>query len=134
MNQQNEVSSHSNKNIINELREELAQDEHIRDQAEEIAREEDRNIDRIKDEIEQLEHNVIELFVNGERKEWHKKEISYREVVLLFYGEYEDVETITYSVDYTHGPEGHREGILNPGQTVPVINKMRFRVQKANRS
>lgn len=134
MNQQDEAGKQPNQERIKELSEELAQDKRVRDQAEQIVREEDRNIERVKEEIEHLEHPVIELFVNGERKEWHKKNILYREVVALFYGEYEDVDTITYSVDYTHGPKGHEEGILNPGQTVPVINKMRFRVQKANRS
>lgn len=134
MSNQDEAGKQSNQDRINELRKELAHDEEVRDQAEEIVREEDQDIARVKEEIEQIEHQFIELFVNGERKEWRKKDISYREVVILFYGQYEEVDTITYSVDYSHGPEGHKEGILNPGQTVPVINKMRFRVQKANRS
>lgn len=134
MNQQGDEGQKPNENRINELREELHQDERVRDQAAGIVREEDRNIERIKEDLEHLEHPEIELYVNSEPKKWDKKEISYREVIILFYGEYEDVDTITYSIDYSHGPEGHREGILKKGQSVPVINKMRFRVQKANRS
>jgi len=134
MNEQIEAPDEQNQNEINELQKELDHDREVRDQAEKIVQEEEENIHRIEKKIEELEHHKIELFVNGERKEWNKPSISYREVVILFYGVYEDSETVGYSVDYSHGPEGHREGILDPGQSVPVINKMRFRVQKANRS
>lgn len=134
MYEQTGAPDEQNKDQINELRKELDRDREVWDQAEKIVRREDEDIQRIEKKIEELEHHRIEIFVNGERKEWDKPIISYREVVILFYKVYDDSETVGYSVDYTHGPEGHREGILDPGQSVPVINKMRFRVQKANRS
>ncbi|HLZ87763.1 MAG TPA: multiubiquitin domain-containing protein [Puia sp.] len=119
---------------IKELREELARDQEVQEQAEKIVQETDADMRRIEKKLEELEHPEIELVVNGEPKLWHQREISYKEVVILYYGTYEDDEAITYSVDYSHGPEGHREGILKKGQSVPVINKMRFRVQRTNRS
>src|ERR1700754_3202109 len=93
-----------NKEEIKELREELNHDRQVRDQAEQIVREEDANIERLEKKIDELEHHKVELFVNGERKEWKKPEISYREVVIEAFGVYEDNEQVTYSVDYTHGP------------------------------
>ena len=83
---------------------------------------------------QEFEHHKIELIVNAEPKEWDKPEISYRQVVILAYGSYDERPEVTYSVDYSHGPEGHREGVLDKDQIVPVINKMRFRVQKTDRS
>ena len=134
MNQHEEPAEQPKGKEINELREELAHDREARDLAEKIVREEDTNIHRLEKKIEELEHPKVELFVNAEQRDWHKPEISYREVVILAYGSYDETEGVTYSVDYTHGPAGHREGILDKGQSVPVINKMRFRVKKANRS
>jgi hypothetical protein len=134
MNEFPEQPKHSNENEINELRKELAQDREARDLAEKIVEQEDADIDRIEKKIEELEHQPVELIVNAEPKKWHKSEISYREVVILAYGNYDETDGVTYAVDYSHGPEGHREGILDKHQSVPVINKMRFRVKKANRS
>jgi hypothetical protein len=134
MNNESNPAEQPNRKEIMELREELNHDKQVRDQAEQIVREEDVSIERLEKKIDELEHPKVELFVNGERKEWKKPEISYREVVVLAFGTYEDKDDVTYSVDYTHGPDGNREGILNKGQSVPVTNKMRFRVQKTNRS
>ena len=134
MNEQNGAAGEQNQSEINELRKELDRDKEVRDQAQEIVQEEDGAIRGIEKKIHELEHPRFEIFVNSEKKKWDKPEISFREVVILFYGVYEDSETVTYSVDYSHGPVGHEKGILDPGQSVPVINKMRFRVQKANRS
>lgn len=134
MEQEDQRPEQSKEEEIKELREELAHDREVREQAEKIVRETDADMHRIEEKLEKMEHLEIELFVNGEPKFWHQREISYKEVVILYYGTYEDDETITYSVDYSHGPESHREGILKKGQSVPVINKMRFRVQRINRS
>lgn len=134
MNEQSGAPGERNQNEINELHKELDHDREIRDQAQAIVREEDEAIRGIEKKIQELEHHRVEIFVNGEKKEWDRPEISFREVVILFYGAYDEAETVTYSVDYSHGPKGHEKGILDPGQSVPVINKMRFRVQKANRS
>jgi len=134
MNQQGGAPDEQNQNEINKLQKELNHDREVRGQAQEIVREEDEAIREIEQKIHELQHPKVEIFVNSEKKEWDKPEISFREVVILFYGTYDDSETVTYSVDYSHGPKGHVKGILDPGQCVPVINKMRFRVQKANRS
>lgn len=122
------------KEEIRELRQELAHDQEVREKAEKIVRETDADMHRIEKKLNELEHPEIELFVNGEPKFWNQREISYKEIVILYYGTYEDNEAIIYSVDYSHGPEQHREGILKKGQSVSVINKMRFRVQRTNRS
>jgi hypothetical protein len=134
MEQQEPRAERPKEDEIKELRGELAHDREVREQAEKVVLETEADMHRIENKLEELEHPEIELFVNGEPKCWHQREISYKEVVILYYGTCEDDEAITYSVDYSHGPEGHREGILKKGQSIPVINKMRFRVQRTNRS
>lgn len=119
---------------LKELRQELIKDQETRDLAERIVEQEEADIHRIEKKIEELEHPRVELFVNAEPKEWHKHEISYREIVTLAFIRVNETDGVTYAVDYTHGPEHHREGILDKNQSVPVTNKMRFRVKKANRS
>ena len=134
MNQFQEQSEHSHQEEINGLNKELEQDIKARDLAEKIVEQENADIHRIEEKIESLKNLDIELFVNAELKNWHNATISYHDVVVLAYGKYEDIENITYAVDYSHGPSNNQEGILDKNQSVNITNKMRFRVKKANRS
>jgi hypothetical protein len=126
-----------NNNLTNDIDIDLDRVEedrkHIREAEDLVKSEKQHLVDDLK-KLEEDEHRKVEIIVNGEDKQWHKKEISYREVVILAYGVFEENDLITYAVDYSHGPGGHHEGILNKNQSVPIINKMRFRVKKANRS
>src|SRR5689334_5858784 len=59
---------------------------------------------------------VVFLIVNTREKEWHKKEISYKEVVTLAFGSYSDDPNIVYTVSFSKGTKHKREGTLVKGQ------------------
>jgi len=84
--------------------------------------------------MEQEKEHEVKLIVNAREKEWNKKTISFEEVVVLAFGSISQDPNVRYTVNYSHGPEGHREGSLTKGQSVPVINKMVFDVTESNKS
>jgi hypothetical protein len=97
--------------------------------------EERREIRQQEKKLQELEHEKLEvLIVNAESKPWHEHTISYKEVIILAFGIYEDNPDISYNISYSHGIEKKPEGILDKGQTVKVKNKERFDVTKSNRS
>jgi multiubiquitin len=75
----------------------------------------------------------FEIIVNGQKKSWSKDQISYAEVVDLAFPPPHDPNTI-FTVLYTNGPDGHREGTLVEGQSVGVKNHMIFHVKRTNKS
>jgi hypothetical protein len=119
---------------IRELKEQVAHNKVEKDLAEEIVQREEADIEQLEKKIEALEHPQVVLIVNAEPKDWAKPKISYKEVVILAFGTYNEQDGAEYSVDYSKGPEGHEQGILDKGESVPVKNKMRFRVTPTNRS
>lgn len=97
--------------------------------------EERREIREQERRIQELEHEKVEiLIVNAERKPWHERTVSYKQVVELAFGKYEDNPDISYSISYSHGIEKKPSGILDKGDSIKVKNKERFDVTKANRS
>jgi hypothetical protein len=119
---------------IRELKEEIAHERGERDLAERIVQQDDSEIARLEKKIEELEHPKVILLVNAEPKDWPKPKISYKEVAILAFGTYNEQDGAEYSIDYSKGPEGHEHGILDEGESVPVKDKMRFRVTPTNRS
>jgi hypothetical protein len=76
----------------------------------------------------------FEIRVNTRPKEWEKDTISFQEVVILAFGTYSEDPNIRYTVEYSHGPDGHREGSLTKGQSVPLKRGMIFDVTESNKS
>jgi hypothetical protein len=97
--------------------------------------EERKEIHEKEKELRELEKEKLEmLIVNGEPKPWHEHSISYKQVIELAFGRYDDNPDISYTISYSHGIEKKQEGILDKGQTIKVKNKERFDVHKSNRS
>lgn len=80
------------------------------------------------------DNHSVEIIVNGRPKVWTKRKISYKEVVMLAFGNYDDNDSIIYTVTYTHGPGQNPEGNMVKGVEVYVKNRMIFNVTATNRS
>ncbi|MDD5068635.1 MAG: multiubiquitin domain-containing protein [Candidatus Pacebacteria bacterium] len=86
-----------------------------------------------KDNSEHKEKEV-KIIVNTREKVWNKKEISYEEVVVLAFGSHSQDENVVYTVTFSKGPDGHREGSLVKGESVKVKDGMIFNVTQTNKS
>lgn len=80
-----------------------------------------------------VDHKVI-ILVNAMEKPWDKKQITFKEVVILEYGTFDPNPDIVYSVTYKNGPKENPEGIMKDDETLFVKNKMKFYVSRTNRS
>ena len=84
------------------------------------------------------EHNKpdrkVTIIVNGRKKIWEKKEISYEEVIVLAFGSYTDDPNIVYTVTYAKGDKPKHEGSLNKGESVKVKDGMIFNATQTNKS
>lgn len=75
----------------------------------------------------------VTIIVNAREKEWDKKEISYKEVIELAFGEYIENENIEYTVAYSKA-HGDKNGTLTKGESVKVKEGMIFNVNKTDKS
>ena len=82
----------------------------------------------------EIDHKIEEIIVNAMPKPWHEGTISYKQVVILEYGAYDENPDIVYHVSYTKGVDKKPDGVLDKGDSVRVKNKMRFLVTKTDRS
>lgn len=80
------------------------------------------------------EPRSITIIVEGTPHEWSKRSITYVEVVTLFDPTYPQHPDTTYSVTYKRGPAHKPEGILVPGASVKVKDKMVFNVSSTGQS
>jgi hypothetical protein len=76
--------------------------------------------------------NDIQIIVNGSLKEFSKPKITYEEVVILAFGNYDPNRG--YKVKYTDGPHQNPKGMLSQGTEVFVKNKMNFNVASTHQS
>lgn len=76
----------------------------------------------------------VTIIVEGTPHPWSKKTISYDEVVKLEVPEYPQNPPIKYSVKYTRGPNNKPEGVLVPGSSVKVKDRMYFNVSETSQS
>lgn len=76
----------------------------------------------------------FDIFVEGILHKWHKKEISYEEVVTLEVPDYAMHPEITYSVKYKKGAGVKPEGILTKGSIINVKNGIEFNVSETGQS
>ena len=62
------------------------------------------------------------------------EKIGYKEVVDLGYPDGKHGPLYEYDVSWKDGPKDHEEGILKEGDSVPVVDEMRFDVKFTDRS
>ncbi|MHC4183666.1 MAG: multiubiquitin domain-containing protein [Planctomycetota bacterium] len=73
------------------------------------------------------------IVVNGREKTFSGKEISFRQVVVLAFGTYEEKEYIVYTVSYSKG-EDKKEGTMTKGTTVKIKRGMIFNATRTDKS
>ncbi|WP_417612572.1 multiubiquitin domain-containing protein [Owenweeksia hongkongensis] len=79
-------------------------------------------------------HRDIPIIVNGRSKEWHKKTISFEELVILAFGTISENPNTCYTVTYSRG-NGHKPtGSLIKGEVIKVKPKMIFNVSATDKS
>lgn len=76
----------------------------------------------------------MKIIVNGTQKNWREKQISFKDVIILAYGTYNDKPTMTYTVAYEDGPKQNPEGSMVKDSVVDVKNKMIFHATATDRS
>jgi hypothetical protein len=77
---------------------------------------------------------ITKIIVNGREKDWDKRQISFKEVVELAFGQYIDKPTMVYTVAYEDGRRQNPEGSMVRGETVFVKNKMIFHATATDKS
>jgi len=80
------------------------------------------------------EPKFITIIIEGTPDQWTKSSITYGEVVTLFDPTYPQHPETTFSVTYDRGPAHKPEGILSPGASVKVKDKMVFHVSRTGQS
>lgn len=76
----------------------------------------------------------VTIIVNGQQKTWDKPKITYKDVVILVYGAYNDSPTMVYTVAYEDGPRQNPEGSMIKDSVVFVKNKMIFHATATDKS
>jgi len=69
---------------------------------------------------------AVIINVAGVNHTWTKPKITFEEVIVLAYGNYNDSPTMVYTVAYEDGPKQNVEGSMIKGSSVFVKNKMIF--------
>jgi hypothetical protein len=80
------------------------------------------------------EKKIVTIIVEGTPHEWPKTDISYEQVVTLEVPDYAQHPEINYSVTYRKGHGEKPEGILAPGASVKVKDRMEFNVSETGQS
>lgn len=82
-----------------------------------------------------LEREIkLTLIVNGKKKHWEKRTISFEEIVILAFVSYDPNPNKVYTVSYDMGPRHNPEGKMVVGDLVFVKNKMIFNVSATDKS
>jgi len=76
----------------------------------------------------------VTILVNGTQHKWTKEIISFKEVIILAFGQYIDKPTMVYTVAYEDGPSQNPEGSMFVGQDVFVKHKMIFNASQTDKS
>lgn len=79
------------------------------------------------------QNKEFKIIVNGREKTFSEKEISFRQVVELAFGSYEENELIVYTVSFSKG-EDKKEGTMTKGATVKVKEGMIFNATRTDKS
>ena len=76
----------------------------------------------------------VTIIVNGTPHKWNKNQITFKEVIILAYGQYIDKPTMVYTVAYEDGPKQNPEGSMFKDSVVFVKNKMCFHATATDKS
>ena len=76
----------------------------------------------------------ITIYVRGRKHIVEKEKIAYREVVDLGYPDGKHGPLYEYDVSWKDGPKGEEEGTLKEGDSVRVVEEMKFDVKFTDRS
>lgn len=88
-----------------------------------------------KEDFKEKEHpKEITIVVNGRNKSWDEKTITFKQVVELAFGKYEENDRTAYTVTYKNGQGNKPERSMVAGETIHVKDKMIFNVTATNRS
>lgn len=77
-------------------------------------------------------HNTI--YVNGREYNWNENEISFIQVIELFFGTFDASSGAAYTVAYKRGQGNKPEGVLNFGESTKVKDKMIFNATRTDKS
>lgn len=96
----------------------------------------DKQVNLARPEIEHFCSKIKEeiIMVNGTPHKWMKEKISFKEVIVLAFGQYIDKPTMVYTVAYEDGPKHNPEGSMFVGQEVFVKYKMIFNATATDKS
>ena len=96
----------------------------------------DKQVNLARPEIEHFysKQKEVVIIVNGTPHKWNKEKISFKEVIILAFGQYIDKPTMVYTVAYEDGPKPYPEGSMFVGQEVFVKNKMIFHATATDKS
>jgi hypothetical protein len=96
----------------------------------------DKQVNLARPEIEHFYSKAKELtiVVNGTPHKWAIEKISFKEVIVLAFGQYIDKPTMVYTVAYEDGPRQNPEGSMFVGQEVLVKHKMIFNASQTDKS
>lgn len=86
------------------------------------------------DEEKADKKHSVTLIVNARPKEWTEQHITFREVVVLQYAQFEDNPNIEYTVAYSNGPKQNPRGSMVNGDKVKVQDRMNFNVTRTDKS
>lgn len=94
------------------------------------------SVDLARPSIEQFfsKPKKIKIFVGGQPHEWVKPKISFKEVIILAYGNYIDSPNMVYTIGYEDGPKQNSEGSMFIDKEVFVTNNMIFHATATDKS
>lgn len=101
---------------------------------EEITDEKEVNLARPEIEEFYSGKKKFALIVNGKKEFWEKEIISFKEVVILAFGNYVENPNMIYTVCYDRGPKENPEGTMVRDEIVHVKNGMKFDVTTTDKS
>lgn len=98
----------------------------------------DKQVNLARPEIEHFysisKHFKVELIVNGRQKPWNEKIISFEQVIILAFGNFESNPDRVFTVTFDRGPHDNPEGTMVRGERVYVKNKMIFNATPTDKS
>ena len=96
----------------------------------------DMQVNLARPEIEHFYSKAKEviIIINGTPHKWTKEKISFKEVIVLAFGQYIDKPTMVYTVAYEDGPRQNPEGSMFVGKEVFVKHKMIFNASATDKS
>jgi len=89
----------------------------------------------MNDEIKEVEDQwAFTIIVNGRKKEFSEKAISFSQIVRLAFSTVSEDRTTIYTVTYKNGPKQNPEGSMVKGDSVYVKTGMIFNVTATDKS